>query len=299
MSTELDTPSAAQGQQERSAGALLREARESRGLHIAALAATIKVSPRKLDALEGDRHHELPDATFARALASTVCRALKVDPAPILERMPASTTRLSTLEDGGEGLNARFEERSSRGDSGAWRTQRLLILAGAVLVVAAGVLLLLPPGTWKGPRWTPAALNESGVVTTPVPSADTSGPGKSPSALSGAGTAIFSASSPAGSALSETVHAAPPAPPAAGSLPAGASDVWVRVSEPSWVEAVDGGGRALLSRVVQPGESVRLDAASVLNLTIGNAAATQVERRGLAVDLKPHTRDNVARLELR
>ena len=40
-----------EGTQAASAGALLRAARESRGLHIAALAAAIKVTPRKLDAL--------------------------------------------------------------------------------------------------------------------------------------------------------------------------------------------------------------------------------------------------------
>ena len=52
-----------------SAGRLLREAREKQGLHIAALAAAIKVSPKKLELLESDRFDELPDATFTRALA--------------------------------------------------------------------------------------------------------------------------------------------------------------------------------------------------------------------------------------
>ena len=55
-----------------SAGALLKAARERQGLHIAALAAAIKVTPRKLDALENDRWGELPDATFTRALAQSV-----------------------------------------------------------------------------------------------------------------------------------------------------------------------------------------------------------------------------------
>ena len=45
------------------AGALLRAARERQGLHIAALAAAIKVSQRKLEALEADRGDGLPDAT--------------------------------------------------------------------------------------------------------------------------------------------------------------------------------------------------------------------------------------------
>ena len=71
-----------------SAGALLRAARERQGLHIAALAAAIKIPQRKLEALEADRFDELPDATFTRALALTVCRALKIDPAPVLAQLP-------------------------------------------------------------------------------------------------------------------------------------------------------------------------------------------------------------------
>ena len=67
-----------------SAGALLRQARQAQGLHIAALAAAIKVTPRKLELLEADRYDELPDATFVRALAQTVCRSLKIDAAPVL-----------------------------------------------------------------------------------------------------------------------------------------------------------------------------------------------------------------------
>ena len=71
-----------------SAGALLRAARERQGMHVAALAAAIKIPQRKLEALESDRLDELPDATFARALALTVCRALKIDPAPVLAVLP-------------------------------------------------------------------------------------------------------------------------------------------------------------------------------------------------------------------
>ncbi|HJV61195.1 MAG TPA: helix-turn-helix transcriptional regulator, partial [Albitalea sp.] len=67
----------------RTAGGIIRAARQSQGLHIAALSAAIKVSQKKLEALEADRLDELPDATFTRALAQTVCRALKIDPSPV------------------------------------------------------------------------------------------------------------------------------------------------------------------------------------------------------------------------
>ncbi|HYE38489.1 MAG TPA: helix-turn-helix transcriptional regulator, partial [Ramlibacter sp.] len=50
------------------AGALLRDAREAAGLHVATLAANLKVPVRKLEALEEDRYDLLPDAVFVRAL---------------------------------------------------------------------------------------------------------------------------------------------------------------------------------------------------------------------------------------
>src|SRR5687768_11256537 len=98
------------------AGALLRAAREKQGLHIAALAAAIKVSPRKLDALENDRWSELPDATFTRALAQTVCRTLKIDAKPVLDLLPAVGG--AALEHASVGLNTPFRERPGRDEPG-------------------------------------------------------------------------------------------------------------------------------------------------------------------------------------
>src|SRR4051812_22839565 len=92
------------------AGAWLRAARQQRGLHIAALAVMLKVPQAKLEALEGDRFTELPDATFARALATAVCRALKVDPAPVLALLPRTSERGFDVR---PGLNQPFRERGA------------------------------------------------------------------------------------------------------------------------------------------------------------------------------------------
>src|SRR5687767_15686536 len=73
------------------AGVLLRRAREAAGLHVAALAVALKVPVRKLEALEEDRYDLLTDAVFVRALASSVCRTLKIDPQPVLDRLPQTT----------------------------------------------------------------------------------------------------------------------------------------------------------------------------------------------------------------
>ena len=85
---------------------LLKEVREASGLHIAALAAALKVPVKKLEALEAGRYSELPDMTFARALASSACRQLKVDPTPILRQIPVGSS--PKLGDRGPSLNAPY-----------------------------------------------------------------------------------------------------------------------------------------------------------------------------------------------
>ena len=283
-----------------SAGALLRQARQAQGMHIAALSAAIKVPQRKLEALEGDRYDELPDATFTRALAQTVCRTLKIDAAPVLALLPKAFTD-SRLEHVAEGMNAPFRDRGgpdTGGDFGIslspalWAALVVLALAAAVYFVPSGWLSLarLPAG---GGASAPAA-----VVAEPV------APSPEPAVVAAAPAPAASAPEESASAAVETVHSAPlvasndagasaPAePPAAGVL-------LLRTSGQSWVEVLDGRGQTLLSRVLTPGEAVGLDGALPMKLVIGNASATTVSFRGQPVDLAPRTRDNVARVELK
>src|SRR5258706_12919800 len=88
------------------AGALLRQAREADGLHVAALAVSLKVPVRKLEALEENRWDLLPDSVFVRALASSVCRSLKIDAHPVLDRLPQNAA--PRLVRAGDGINTPF-----------------------------------------------------------------------------------------------------------------------------------------------------------------------------------------------
>ena len=156
-----------------SAGAMLREARQAQGLHIAALAATIKVQQRKLEALEADRLDELPDATFTRALAQTVCRALKIDPTAILGLLPPPAGY--RLEQVGEGLNAPFRERPGvlvQRDASSLAFGWVFWLTTLILVASA-VLYFLPSGWLSKAGWrtlgapAPAASAPAGEATAP------------------------------------------------------------------------------------------------------------------------------------
>jgi len=274
-----------------SAGALLRAARERQGLHIAALAAAIKVAPRKLDALENDRWDELPDATFTRALAQTVCRTLKIDARPILDLLPHPGA--VALEHGIGGLNAPFQGRPGVDVPGlAGAAIRPMVVAAAVLMVAALVMYFLPSGLWTSGESLPA--NASAPAPLPASAA------VAPTPAASAAAVLVEAAAPAASAATgETVFSAPP-PEAAASAEAAAVAglVQIRTSEPSWIDVRDASGQVLLSRTVLPGESVGLDGVVPIRLIIGNASATQLGFRGQPVELAPRTRDNVARIEL-
>ncbi len=123
-------------------GALLRQAREQAGVHVAALAVALKVPVRQLEALEQGRFDLLPDHTFARALAGSVCRQLKIDPMPILAALPQGTPRAVSVN---VGINEPFRNSTPVGGL-TWR-ERLLrppVLVAVVLLLAALALIVVP-----------------------------------------------------------------------------------------------------------------------------------------------------------
>ena len=277
----------------RTAGALLKQARQAQGLHIAALSASIKVAQRKLESLEGDRFDELPDATFTRALAQTVCRSLKIDAAPVLALLPrASANRLEQL---GEGINMPFRERPGRSDSSDWSALASPAVWGPILVLLGALVVYLLPADLL------SRIQSSLASVASVPVAASAVLVARPAPLpASAGAAQVPAA--AASSVVETVFSAPPldAPAASGvsALPS-ASSLQLRANAESWIEVQDGASQMLLSRMVLAGETVLLDGAMPLRVKIGNATSTEVVFRGQPLNLAPFTRDNVARLELK
>ena len=293
-----------------SAGALLRQARQAQGLHIAALAAAIKVTPRKLELLESDQFDQLPDATFTRALAQTVCRALKIDAAPVLALLPPAGGQ--RLEQVGSGLNAPFRDRPGRMAPNDWAVLgNPALWIAALLVIGALVVYVMPA------QWLPAAARNAigtgagGAASAPATAASASTTISETIVASPTGSGAASAVAPSEAFPPEpasapaVASAAPAAPisPAANDTaaePTAATGVLqLRPSAQSWIEVTDARGTALISRLVEPGEAVGLDGTPPFKLKIGNAEATQVVFRGKPVDLTRYVRDNVARFELK
>jgi cytoskeleton protein RodZ len=276
-----------------SAGAMLRAARQAQGLHLETLANIVKVPAKKLDALENDRMADLHDAAFARALAQTVARALKIDPQAVLARLPQG--RQHSIERVANGLNAPFREHAMRSDSPIRALLQKPLVWGALLFTAAAAAVFVWPVKWSVPQdWIPSA----GMPAASAPAGSAAAASAADGAAS-ASTVTQAIATPA--VVVDTVHSAPPQEAAASEAASPVSDavVVLHVSAESWIEVLDRNGQSLLARTLAPGESVGIDGALPLRVKIGNAAATTLSFRGDPVALAPVTRDNIARLELR
>ena len=265
------------------AGQMMRAARERRGMHIAVLAAAIKVPQRKLEALEADRHEELPDITFARALAQAVCKALKIDAEPVLARLPqGGSGQAQGLVHVAGGLRAPFREHARRDEPNENALYRRPVFwATGLVLLAAAALGLAPDNLWQRFEAAPPAPAASAVAIEPVRAPE--------------GMASQPAAWPAG-----TVPAPAPAEALASEPTSTGGGAVLRASATSWVRVRDAAGRVVLSRTLAARETVQFEGTPPLRITIGNARATELHFRGQAVDLAPNTgRDNVARLELK
>ena len=297
----------------KTAGDLLREAREAHGLHIEMVAAALKVPPQKLIALEADDIASLPDPVFARALASSVCRALRIDPVPVLAKLPS--TKHTPLAAADRTLKSNIVSSTPRWSGGrsSGQPSRTLLAVVLLLLLGAGALFWLPQSVFDqigasvsrltsrsepdagSTSEAPAAGSASGTPgvvaeNVPVQAVAPSGP------AAGAPAAVANANTTA--AVAPAAPAAPAAAPPAAAASSSQQLVFV-AREECWITVTEAGGKQLLRRSLQAGETVGLSGALPLSVVVGRASAVDVQVRGKPYDLKPLTRGGgVARFEV-
>ena len=245
----------------------------------------MKVSLQKLDALENDRFDELPDLTFARGLASAICRAFGADPAPVLERMPLAAPGLRAQ---GKPINQPFRQP---GDSPA---PMLKSSFSKPLVIAIGVLLLAAAALWLLPT-LPIQLTAPAQEST---SAD--GEVQEPAAPAAEPTPP--AEMPAGAASAEQTAPAAPQASASAAEPAATSDVDLLVftaNAETWLTVRDAQGKQLINRTLTSGETVKLTGEVPLSATVGRKDAVTVKVRGEPFDIKALSKTTVARFQVK
>lgn len=195
IESTASVPSATEINGAKAAGALIRKAREELGTHIGALAVALKVPVRKLEALEAGELEALSGPVFVRALASSVCRHLKIDPTQVLALLPqvvsvpfSQPPELKTpFRVPGEGT----------GPSVAARFLTMPVLAVLTLLVGALAVALWPshdgqpeaesvaPNPARAVQVLPPSEVASASMSAPVSATDTGALGKPSSGATG------------------------------------------------------------------------------------------------------------------
>lgn len=294
------------------AGALLKQAREQAGMSLETLASRVKVLPHKLAALEEGRFDELPDLTFARALAKTICRHFNIDPVPVLAGFPATAAAASATALNRQTLRTPLDANRGLRIHGSGRSGFSVgapTFALAAVAVAVALWWWLPASPPGGTGTDAANSNQPHATVEVVPTLNQTAETVAPAAV--ASLPVPSpAVAPAPAVTTPVVPVAPLAPPGAAVVPAatpGAAPAAVapasadvlrlQARQTTWVE-VRGGGRTLLQRTLQAGESVAFNTGAPFGVVVGRADAIEVQLRGQAFDITPHKRNNVARFSV-
>ena len=285
------------------AGQMLRQARSDAGLHIAALAVSLRVPVKRIEALENGQMDLLPDMVFVRALTSSICQALKIDAQPILDKLPKAA--LPRLNHDDVAINTPIGATSSAKNSwmGELFTSPLLLGVLLLCVSAAGVYFW-PKNvamTATPVSIAPKALPEKTLTDVGVSQAkEVLVTNESTSALSlnAIANAGLGASPVNMVPIAEAISTTPATPLVVNSSVPADSLVIFKATGETWVEVKSATGSTLFKKLLMAGETAGTSGAVPLTVIVGRADVTQVEVRGKSMDLMSIAKSNVARFEV-
>lgn len=282
MTTELSTeglgasiesaPSAETLSVSPSLGTQLGKAREALGYSVADVVQVIRFSAHQIEAIERDDYACLPGATSARGLVRNYAKFLKLDPQPLLALLepavPVPAADVRPPSNMGIAEQVSLRERVP---------VRLLGIAAALVSVAvAGI-------------WYFSAEPETTVVSrpgTPIPDqAKAVPPAAEASSVPPAAPAVLPAATGAAGGEGQSVALQP-------------TGLRIEFDDRSWIEVRDATQKIVLVGEFAAGTRHNVDGKAPFQLWIGRSSGVRVYLGERAIDLKPHTREEVARFTL-
>jgi len=261
-------------------GEHLRREREMRGVSLAEISASTRISIRFLQAIENEDLSKLPGGIFTRSFVRTYARYLGLDEERVLADCQLAGKQKPEVD------IRRISTSRARPDGTATRT-RIIGLVVAIALLAGGYALFRHSRRVREERnSTPVAITPS----TPAPSANlpanaaAAQPAMPATPESNPTQTVTPTSSGGGTTGSGTPRSGPPSPGAkanpteqgatseAASPAAALSDLVLQVAatERAWV-AVDADGKTVLQKVMNSNEVENLKAHNSFDVTVGNA----------------------------
>lgn len=255
-------------------GLLLRKAREARGLSIDDVIHALKFSRRQIEALEADDMAALPGSVFVRGSIRSYARFLRLDPEPLLGLLAADVPAVQSDVRPPDNMGNAMSSRGVR------RISPLVGLSLLLLIAAAGMIgwHLLGDRFLQDRAW----LRVSDAVMTKAVEPPQVVPDHSPqSAVEQADASV--------------VATQPPAPVL---MQADARMLQFSFRGKCWVEVKDASQQIIFTGQFDEGVRQSVSGQPPFQIVLGNAASVDLVYEGQAIDLKPHTRAEVARLTL-
>ncbi len=270
-------------------GVSLKRERELRGISLAEIAKTTKISVRLLEAIEKDRFDILPEGVFRKSFIKSYAKYLGMNEEQILQEYALQVQPSAASPSAPEKPSVSFRDSSA----GSRRTL-LLTLGILLLLLAVGCGFWYftrarnneeasPPATQITPATQPSgqpqseATSPTASIPAPVQTQATTPP---PPATSGvAGQAASPANDPSPLKVLGELAKKPEPTPAIGAEGVAPLELTVEASSPAWV-SVSAGESSLFSGIMNPAESKKFSLAAPLKVTLGNAGGVRLQVNG-------------------
>ena len=253
---EAEAQPAATPSEVETVGAVLRAARLARGMSIVDVTHAIKFGARQIEALERDDFDKLPGNTFVRGLIRSYGKFLRLEDAPLLEMLGRQLQPVASEVHVPEDTGTKISLNRERRSVLPW-------VALVLMLVAVGIAL----GTYF--EW-PAGDKAKPVQT---------------SKLQAPSVRVEQA------AATEQSGGAAAQPPSADNR-----QLIFIFEDKAWVEVKDATQKVIFAQNNPAGTRQQVVGKPPFDLVIGNASGVQLQYEDKMIDLRPHTKVEVARL---
>lgn len=258
-------------------GAVLRQARERKGLTIAQIAHGLRLEPSVIEALERDDYDKLPSSTFVAGYIRGYARRLGMAPEPLI----AEYQRIYGEEPAGKYLkHSSLKEKI--GNERRIRLSRSHVLVGAGVILVSLLLITKP--------WTMISDISLPTGTTAAPAESDQPQGQTITLEASALPEGAQAPAPAATPSVDTLTT--PLTPVAEATPAPATDtaavaatrVTLTASGDAWVEVRDSTGKRLIYQMLRSGQSRSAEGVAPIDVVLGNGHNVSVSVNGQPFD---------------
>jgi cytoskeleton protein RodZ len=305
----------------------LGQIREKNAISVQEMSQKTRLSVKQIEALESGQMEQLPGLAFVKGAIRSYAKTLGVNSQPYIDAlMPIAGLPDLRQGEGNATLAPAVPGAGEYTPSGAGSTLKWAIAVGALLVIAAlyygnsasnqnkgqaepvkSSLNTEPTSSAGVGQSPPSAAPAVPAVAPPVNTATSNPPAAAPEPASGFGIAPgTSATAPSASGVSSTASSSgsgvalsvPPSAPIPIVIAGNQGTIELVFAKDSWVTIRDASGKAVADRLFKAGTTTNLQATAPLKLSIGAAAGVVLTWNGQVRDLKPDTKDDVARFSI-